>query len=101
VITVGECRPYPETGLTTELWIATVKIEWVLWSSVITTQSGVTIHGMLSEVPRGADAWPHIVVYQGVSYLEDGHTRMVKSILAGKVGADCRVFRPWPTAYVL
>ena len=90
---IGSARPYPATGLTTEDWAA-LAAEVVDWEDVITTQDGVTIEGLLSDSPRlGSDTYPHIVEHAGIRYLEDGHCRVVRSLIRGETQGLARVLR--------
>ncbi len=92
---VGEGRPYPPTGLTTKRW-EMIQPELVSWNNVTTTQRHVSIEAILDLPrrvgPRSTDRYPHIVEYRGVLYLEDGHNRMVRDLLAGKTSTLARIY---------
>lgn len=90
---IGTDRPYPITGLTSELW-ADVPLRYVLYDDLTTTQDGVLLHVLLDRerTPFSGDTFPHVVAHDGVLYLEDGHTRVARNALLGYEGAWMRVF---------
>ncbi len=91
---VREGRPYPPTGLTSARWLF-VPPQLVSWKNVTTTQRHVDIETILGLKPRtmvAKDPHPHIVEYRGVLYLEDGHNRMVRDLLAGRTSTLARIY---------
>lgn len=94
VMKLGTERPYPATGLTSELWLE-IPQEWVWFNNMTTTQDGVHLHALLfGSCPYSGDEIPHTVLYEGRHYLEDGHTRVARAILDGELGMWCRVYQP-------
>jgi hypothetical protein len=92
VLTFGTDRPYPATGLTTCLW-RTLETRWISFSQMITTQDGIHLEALLKgSVSYSGDAYPHIVYWQSRYYLEDGHHRVARLVLAGRQGAQCRIY---------
>lgn len=75
-------RPYPETGLTTARWAKEVGVELVTFGELMLTQTGVVIPALFGVTERISDEYPHVVQYQGIRYLEDGHTRVVRAALS-------------------
>lgn len=90
---IGDTRPYPPTGLTRETW-QRIMPEWIDYHCLTTTQKGVYIDAVLQYWPSPeSDAYPNVVAYQGRFYLEDGHTRIVRDLLAGFNAGWVRVLR--------
>lgn len=88
-------RPYPPTGLTTARWRAEVPTELVPFAGLWLTQTGVDILALFgySTRLRVSDEYPHVVDWQGVRLLEDGHCRVVRAALTSPVTAmTMRVF---------
>lgn len=78
-------RPYPPTGLTTARWAAEVPVAEVDLSRVWLTQGGVNIAALFGHTIRESDEHPHVVVWRGELYLEDGHHRAVRAALRSTV----------------
>lgn len=92
MLTVGNTRPYPPTGLTTRLW-AGVGLEWVDFADLTTTQDGVSLAGLLGHDQHSRDPYPHVVAWGGRLYLEDGHCRVGRAILRRHTRMSMRVYR--------
>lgn len=77
-------EPWPDQGMTSELWWRQPVGEFMI-DELVATQPGI-LFAALNEgtVPYGGDPLPHVVRWQGVSYLEDGHHRVVRAALAGQ-----------------
>jgi hypothetical protein len=87
------CRPYPETGLTTTRWQAEVGTELVPFVDLWLTQPGVDILALFGYSRRISDRYPHVVRWQGLNLLEDGHCRVVRTALTRQATAmTMRVF---------
>jgi hypothetical protein len=67
--------------------------EAVRISSLTATQSGVYFEPLMPGFERKGDEYPRVIVYDGVSYLEDGHHRVVRKMLEGKRYIWARVYR--------
>jgi hypothetical protein len=92
VVRIGTHRPYPPTGLTTQAW-KRIPPSRIAWDELTTTQDGCTLQGLLGPTREGSDLFPHVVAFGGVMYLEDGHCRMVKHLLAGRSSGLVRILR--------
>lgn len=87
-------RIYPETGLTTARWQAEVPTRWVRFADLWLTQDHVDILALFGRSSRAAvsDEFPHVVVWQDIRLVEDGHCRIVRAALcADQTGMDMRV----------
>ena len=90
-----EWRPYGETGLTTAEWKAlpptTVRI-----ADLRFTQPAVTIAGLLNAHAGGpvvgGDPLPHVVLWNGTYYLDDGHSRVLRALLRDEETVQARVW---------
>jgi hypothetical protein len=86
-------RPYPVTGLNSEKW-RDQPVEWVQFADLTTTQDGVDLAALLfGSRNYSGDSYPHVVVWEGQKFLEDGHTRMARAALLGATGMQCRIFQ--------
>lgn len=95
-------RPYPITGLTTQLWMDTVPVESVRFEDLWLTQDYVKIEMLFltDDINHSysGDPFPHAVLWEGTLYLEDGHNRITRAALRGYRSGRCRVFenkRQW------
>ena len=90
---VAEGRPYPPSGLTTDLW-SRIPPERVRVADLVTTQRHLDIEALVSGRLRpGSDVRPHVVEHDGVLYLEDGHHRCTRAELRGMTHVLARVLR--------
>jgi hypothetical protein len=89
-----DARPYPPTGLTTERWKREVRLAPVRLADLTLTQQHLRVDGLFGDVnERSADdSVPHVVLWRGNLYLEDGHHRAVRAALAGAAMLMVRVF---------
>lgn len=86
-------RPYPPTGLTTARWAAEVPVETVRFADLWLTQAGVNVPALFGLTDRVSDVYPHVVRWQTMRLLEDGHHRVVRAALRhGLTEAPMRVF---------
>ena len=75
-------RPYPPTGITTAEWMATVPVVRVNVRSLAFVQTEIDLVALLTgRVREGSDAYPHVVRFEGVDYVEDGHVRIARHVL--------------------
>lgn len=95
-MTIIEGRPWPETGLTTERWMTEVPVTSVWIDNLFLCQSSLNIRGLLNAarggLPMYGDAIPHVVSWQGLLFLEDGHHRVVAAAVRGEPIIDARVY---------
>lgn len=89
-------RPYPITGLTSQLWIDTVPVVNVRFKDLWLTQAYVRIDMLfLAEDINhswSGDPYPHVVEWEGKLFLEDGHNRITRAALRGHRSMRARVF---------
>jgi hypothetical protein len=86
-------RPYPPTGLAT--W-AGVPVETVDLAALVLTQRHLGSIAALFGAERrpGGDAYPQVVRWAGVDYLEDGHHKVCRAALwRGALAMRMRVYR--------
>lgn len=89
---IGTTRPYPPTGITSADW-RTLPLTFVRFDTLTTTQDGIYLHALFGDAePAGGDRFPHVVLHDGVMYLEDGHTRVAREYLRGYGGACMRIY---------
>jgi hypothetical protein len=88
--------PWGTTGLTSKTWLNVPVVE-VRISDLTATQPGVLLHALRDDAPLpvGGDEYPHVVEWNGIPYLEDGHHRVVRARLAGKTTIKVRLLELW------
>lgn len=85
-------RPYPSTGLTTDLW-RKLPLRTIHFDNLWLTQEKIDIATMFDTRSRpGSDTFPHVVRYAGHFYLEDGHHRVVRLALSGQWSTYVRLY---------
>lgn len=90
--TFGIDRPYPPLQLTTAGWQAVAQIIEIQLDVLRFTQRGVWLEALLTAPPPvSGDPLPHVVLWQGTYYLEDGHTRVARALLQGIRSLRCRL----------
>lgn len=86
-------RPYPPTGINTEIW-KTLSPEAIKLKDLVLTQDGLSATALMSDGKSWCgDLIPHVVRYKGVNYLEDGHHRVVRSWIRGHEQILVRIYR--------
>ena len=93
IISRDNGTPWGKTGMTSKKWLK-VKTVNVKISDLIATQPGVLLHALSldwRETPVGGDKYPHVISWRGELYLEDGHHRVIRSLLKGKRKVKVRV----------
>lgn len=84
-------RHWPATGMTSEKWLS-VYPKVVKIKDLIATQDGVYLEPIIRRTPPvGGDQYPHIIIWQGKLYLEDGHHRVVRRAMKGCSDVTARV----------
>lgn len=79
--------------MTSILWYARPVRRFAI-AELIATQPGVLLHALVGDpVPVGGDPWPHVILWRGDAYLEDGHHRAVRALLAGHSEIEARWLR--------
>jgi len=86
---VGGC-PWGATGMTSATWLG-VPVETFAIADLTATQDGVYFHALAAgPAPVGGDPYPHVIEWAGGLYLEDGHHRVVRALLAGQATIEAR-----------
>lgn len=89
---VGETRPYPEHGYRTPADWGAVPPRQVRLDRLITTQRMLDLGTLLDEdTTFFGDLFPHVVLWQGQLYLEEGVHRALRSALHGRKVMYARV----------
>ena len=77
--------------MTTALWLSLPARE-VIIAELIATQPGLLLHALTGEpTSHSGDVLPHVIAWQGALYLEDGHHRAARALLAGQLRMTARV----------
>lgn len=88
---VGEDRPYPEHGLTPRDWAA-VPPRQVRLADLVTTKRALDLETLLaSDATIFGDLFPHVILWNGELYLEDGLHRAVRAALQQRQVIHARV----------
>ena len=84
--------PWGSSGQSSATWL-NVPVEKVLISELVATQPGVLLHALSDKapIPVGGDKYPHVILWEGTYYLEDGHHRVVRRLLKGKKKVKVRL----------
>lgn len=92
-ITVAEGRPYPPTGIDSKQW-RQLPAETVPIADMVTTQRHLDLEALVHDLRSPwSDDLPNVVAHAGHLYLEDGHHRVARALLAGETHILARVFR--------
>lgn len=84
--------PWPPTGLTSKLWL-NQPTRWFTISDLTATQPGVLFAALISDTPPyGGDPYPHVITWQNTHYLEDGHHRLIRALIAGHTQLQARSY---------
>lgn len=91
IISRDNGEPWGSTGMTTAKW-AHIPTRDVTITDLIATQPGILLRALTEEnTPIGGDLIPHVINWQGNLYLEDGHHRAMRALLAGQRTLTARV----------
>ncbi|PCC28852.1 antitoxin VapB [Arthrobacter sp. MYb224] len=89
---VGASRPYPEHQLTTSRQWSEIPPQQVKLDELVTTKTVLDLEALLSEDSTFyGDLFPHVVLWQGTLYLEDGLHRALRSALHHRSVLHARV----------
>lgn len=89
---VGDSRPYPDHGRVRVRDWTDVPPRPVRLDTLITTKSHLDLRGLLAEDSTFyGDLFPHVVLWQGKYYLEDGLHRALRAALHQRVVMHARV----------
>ena len=93
---VGDTRPYPEHSLTLKQW-AQIEPREVPLDQLITTKSTLDLETLLDEDSTlYGDLFPHVILWNGNYYLEDGLQRTLRVALQGRNRIHARVLNLAP-----
>ena len=85
-------RPYPEPGLSSEVWAGFAPRQ-VRLSDLSTIRSTLDLEALLaSDSTFFGDLFAHVVRWQGNLYLEDGLHRAVRAALQGRTSLHARIY---------
>ena len=88
---VGDTRPYPPHRLSARDW-AGIEPREVRLAELITTKSTLDLHTLLADDSTlFGDLFPHVIVWRGDCYLEDGLQRTLRAALQGRTVIHARV----------
>jgi len=91
IISRDNGEPWGPTGMSTAKWLH-IEPQTVNIPDLTATQPGVLLHALIEQtVPVGGDRIPHVIAWQGQMYLEDGHHRVMRALLAGQRTITARV----------
>lgn len=88
---VGDGRPYPEHGLASRDW-AKIPPRQLRLDQLITTKRGLDLQSLLArDSTFYGDLFPHVVLWRGEFYLEDGVHRALRAALHQRLVLHARV----------
>jgi len=93
IVSREDGEPWGDTGMSSLTWLSVPPANVVI-ADLIATQPGVLLHALArdyDETPIGGDVYPHVILWDGELYLEDGHHRVVRRLLRGKKKVMARV----------
>lgn len=91
IISRDNGEPWGQTGMSTTKWLNIPAKELPI-AELIATQPGVLLHALTGDAaPVGGDTLPHVIKWQGETYLEDGHHRVVRAAIQGQHTINARV----------
>jgi len=77
--------------MTSQKWLDVPVVE-VPIKELIATQRGVYFHALVDDFNHlFGDPYPHVILWEGEYYLEDGHHRVVKQALKGAHSVSVRL----------
>ena len=89
---VRDGKPYPEHGLSYRDW-SQIPPQQIRLDELVTTTTVLALDRLLSEDSTFyGDLFPHAVRWKGVTYLEDGLHRAVRSALRNRIVLHARVY---------
>jgi Arc/MetJ family transcription regulator len=88
---VGDGRPYPEHGLSSRDW-AKIPPRQVRLDQLVTTKRQLDLHSLLArDSTFYGDLFPHVVLWRGELFLEDGLHRALRAALQQRLVLHARV----------
>lgn len=91
IISRDHGNPWGNPGMNTAKW-KTIRPTSVVIAELIATQPGVLLSALIEDTPSfSGDDVVHVVSFEGDLYLEDGHHRVVRALIAGEKSIKARV----------
>lgn len=91
VISRDDGEPWPTTDMTSTKWLA-IPVGTVRIADLTATQPGILLHALAGDPePIGGDPVPHVIDWAGEHYLEDGHHRVIRALIAGQHSITARI----------
>lgn len=91
IISRDNGEPWGNTNMTTTKWLQQPTQTFHI-TDLIATQPSVLLHALTdTHQTHGQDKYPHVIQWQGNTYLEDGHHRVVRAALNGERTVEARV----------
>ena len=91
IISRDDGEPWGPTGMSSTKWLRQ-PVQTFRICDLIATQPGVLLHALIEATyPVGGDSYPHVIQWQGNTYLEDGHHRVVRAAISGERTITARV----------
>lgn len=88
---VGDTRPYPAHNYMQKQW-STIAPQQVRLDQLVTTKRTLDLEALLEEDSTFyGDLFPHVVLWQGEYYLEDGLHRALRAALQQRPTMHARV----------
>lgn len=88
---VGDSRPYPSHSLSMKDWVK-IEPQELRLDQLVTTKSTLDLRTLLAEDSTlYGDLFPHVILWRGNFYLEDGLQRTLRSALQGRRTIHVRV----------
>lgn len=83
--------PWGSSGQSSATWLSVPVVKLPI-AELVATQPGVFLHALRDKTaPVGGDKYPHVILWEGTYYLEDGHHRVVRRLLKGKKNVKARL----------
>lgn len=94
IISRDNGEPWGSSGMTTQRWIDEVPGALVHIPNLIATQPGVYLSAIMEPTSSPTlDPLPHVILWEGELYLEDGHHRVVRAMFQGERYIIARVLQ--------
>ena len=89
--------PWGTSGQTSATWLD-IPLTEVSIADLVATQTAFFFHALMDhDWPHmGTDPHPHVILWDGTYYVEDGHHRVIKAILAGRETIPVRLLSLGP-----
>jgi hypothetical protein len=94
IISRDQGCPWGASGQTSATWLNVPVVELPI-SELVATQPGLLLHALsdASPDPVGGDPFPHVILWKGTYYLEDGHHRVARTRISGQTTVKARLLK--------